>query len=65
MYELPELHQRLSVEQELMPTSKLQHGLRQAFEEAGYMTEEDILKLIQEVKEEMAAEQFQSVQDGF
>lgn len=51
---------RQYLEREPLPTAELQDGLRHAFEQAGYTTEEDILGLIQKVKEEMAAELFES-----
>jgi prevent-host-death family protein len=49
---------RQYLEQEPLPAAELQVGLRHAFDQAGYRTEEDILGLIREVKEEMAAELF-------
>jgi prevent-host-death family protein len=39
-----------------MPVSDLQQGLRQALEEGGYDTSEKIVKLVREIKQEMAAE---------
>ena len=50
---------RQYLEREPLPIAELQNGLRQAFDQAGYTTEEDILGLIRDVKEEMASELFE------
>lgn len=41
---------------EPMAVDELRTGFRQSLEEAGYRTPEDIIRLIQEIKEEMVAE---------
>ena len=48
---------------ERLPTAEFRAGFRRALEEAGYSTPEDIVRLIQEIKSELAAEQHDSQQE--